>query len=290
MHYSGGDATALLPSSDDHHKVPELHRRIQQISKRAALERRASDALIRELKDDSKKRAREITNALAGSRANMDNLQRLMKRLTSDVKYYRSQVYNLKNELELAKAHVRDAKSASDSACRRAREAEGISNRTGKALHKNIERRVNAESSYKARASDIATCKKELKALSSELERVRGERDELAAQNEDANGEQARLRAEVDSLQARAEKNESKAVTARDLVRVAKADAKRLSKSTKAVEAEREIVQQQCDELASVTEQLAAKLAQSQEQALQLHESLQRVKPPEYVDVEADEA
>ena len=266
-----------------------MRRRIQHISKRAARERRALESDIKELREGAKKRSREIASSLTSSERHVSDMQRMGKRLTSDVKYYRSKVFELTNELKEAKLMVSDAKAASATALRHARQAESDSGRKDVLLQKNIDRRASAEAAYRVRAGENASFKKELIETTAELERVCSERDELAAERDALAKQQERLADQVAKLEQHAREDKAKVDKAYSSVREAQAVMKKSKKSTKAVEAEREEVQMECDALAGVTKLLIEELEQTKETARGLHADLLRVQPPKFVDVEAGE-
>ena len=266
-------------------QLTELRRRIQHISKRAARERRALESDIKELREGAKKRSREIASSLTSSERHVSDMQRMGKRLTSDVKYYRSKVFELTNELKEAKLMVSDAKAASATALRHARQAESDSGRKDVLLQKNIDRRASAEAAYRVRAGENASFKKELIETTAELERVCSERDELAAERDALAKQQERLADQVAKLEQHAREDKAKVDKAYSSVREAQAVMKKSKKSTKAVEAEREEVQMECDALAGVTKLLIEELEQTKETARGLHADLLRVQPPKFVDV-----
>lgn len=73
------------------------------------------------------------------------------------------------------------------------------------------------------------------------------------------------------------------------LAKLAKAAERERAKTTKAVEADRDAVQIECDSLAQVTERLTQGLMDSQTMARDLQEELEKIKMPQYINLDCEE-
>ena len=273
---SGASTAALaLPVPDE---AATLRSKIWGMGRRAAQERREAAAAIRELKASSKQHAHIVSHTLLTTQAQAKHLEREGARLTSNFKYFRKRTYELENEVGQLRAKLKSAREEADRSSRLARESEILVRRKDQLLHKNIERRVSAESAYKHRAASIkqaqseavfsekaaAAAQESLSAQSEQLQLVRLDHEALSGKHAEQMEANTQLAERVLELESQ--------------VQTAQQESERASRAAEQAEADGST-------LATLTQDLVDKLVQTQAEFQQLQDEVASFQPPKYVDV-----
>ena len=265
----------LAAGADGGEEAARLRARINNLSKKAAHERRSYEAAIRELKVASKSASREVYRSLERMESNVQHVTLKNKKVLKLFTFWRKKAYELEKQAAEREARLRDARADNEINLRRAREAESLAERREQLLEKSNERRAVTMAYHKNQSATIKVS-----------EHAAAEANREAAQRrrqlQEADKELGHLRQQMNELLEMSREGEGEGED--DEAAAAEEEDMRSHR-----EAER--CEQDNAELADLAASLAGQLAESREKVLKLEleiDSRAKFVPPQFIAKESE--